>query len=252
MNTQEYQQAGAVLLDKVVLLTGASRGIGNAICHALLANGAIVYATATTDAGSAAIHAQFGGEFGDKIIGCKLDITQKNQLVELIGTIEKQHGAVDILVNNAGITRDSLLLRMDDDKWQQVIDANLTGAYNACRAVVKGMVKRRGGVIINISSVVALMGNAGQCNYAAAKAGLIGFSKSLALELGSRGIRVNCIAPGFIATDMTTATTDISARIPLGHIGCVADIAHAVIYLAGSGGRYITGTCLNVSGGLYC
>lgn len=252
-NKIDYRNQSAQLAGKVALITGASRGIGNAICAALLANGAVVFATATSQHGQENLQAQFGADYPDQLFAKILDVTDAPAIDDLVGQIGAQFGAVDILINNAGITQDNLLLRMKPQEWQQVLDTNLSGAYYACHAVAKGMVKKRHGVIINISSVVALMGNAGQCNYAAAKAGLIGMSKSLALELGGRGIRVNCIAPGFIATDMTKDVDEatLAAHIPLKHIGSAADIAHAVVFLAGEGGRYLTGVCLNISGGMY-
>ncbi len=242
------------LTGQVVLVTGASRGIGQAIALALGGAGATVVGTATTDAGAAAIAAAFqaGGIAGT---GMALNVQEPTQIDALIKNIETQYGAVSILVNNAGITRDTLLLRMKDDDWQSVIDTNLSSVFRLSRAVLKGMMKARNGRIINIASVVGFMGNPGQVNYVAAKAGMVGFTKALAREVGSRNITANCVAPGFIDTDMTkTLSAEQVAKlvenVPLGRLGQVDDIAAAVLFLASPAAAYITGNTIHVNGGM--
>jgi 3-oxoacyl-[acyl-carrier protein] reductase len=240
---------------KIALVTGASRGIGQAILHELARRGAFVIGTATSESGAAAITAALkaaglGGE------GRMLNVNETGAGDALIDAIVKAHGKLDVLVNNAGITRDTLLMRMKDDDWDAVIQTNLTSVFRLSRAAIKPMMKARTGRIISIASVVGAMGNAGQTNYASAKAGMMGFSKSLAREVGSRGITVNCVAPGFIDTDMTRALPEaqreaLAGQIPLGRLGGVDDIAQAVAYLASDGAGYVTGVTLHVNGGMY-
>lgn len=241
------------LKGEVVLVTGASRGIGAAIADMLATQGAIVIGTATSESGAQAISdrlAPLGGH------GRKLDVVDSAAVTTLIDEIAKEFGAVSILVNNAGITRDNLLMRMKDEEWQSILDTNLSSVYRTSKAVMRGMMKMRKGRIINIASVVGVTGNAGQANYAAAKAGIIAFSKSLAKEIGSRGITVNVVAPGFIDTDMTRAMPDAArdaliGQIALGRLGDAVDIAHAVAFLAGPAAAYVTGETLHVNGGMY-
>jgi 3-oxoacyl-[acyl-carrier protein] reductase len=238
-----------MLSGKVAIVTGASRGIGRAIAVELAKQGAKVIGTATTDAGAQAI-----SDAG--LIGKALDVRDTAQSDALLGALQKEHGDIAVLVNNAGITRDNLALRMKDADWDEVIETNLKSVFRLSRAVMRGMMKARWGRIINITSVVGASGNAGQANYAAAKAGIVGMSKSLAQELGSRGITVNCVAPGFIDTDMTRALSEeqrtaLLARIPLGRLGQPEDIAAAVAYLASPAAGYITGAVLHVNGGMY-
>lgn len=238
---------------QIVLVTGASRGIGRAILHAFAASGATVIGTATSISGAEKITASLK-EQGFSGQGMCLDVTNASQIEETLQAIAKQYGDISILVNNAGITDDNLLMRMKDEQWDRVIDTNLTSIYRLCKVVSKAMMKARFGRIINIASVVGVMGNAGQTNYAAAKAGLIGFSKALAREVGSRGITVNTIAPGFIATDMTDVLPEaqkkyLSEQVPLARLGTVEDIADAALYLAGA--AYVTGETLHVNGGMY-
>ena len=233
------------------MVTGASRGIGAAIAKALLAAGATVVGTATTQAGADGISATLGGNGRGMI----LDVSDDESIQTVIKDLQAREGSPTILVNNAGVTRDNLLMRMKDDEWSDVIATNLTGTYRLCKACLRGMMKARKGRIVNIASVVAVMGNAGQVNYAASKAGMIGFSKSLAREIGSRGITVNVVAPGFIDTDMTKVLTDeqregMLSQVPLGRLGAADDIANAVLFLASGGGAYITGETLHVNGGM--
>ena len=240
---------------RIALVTGASRGIGQACALALGKAGATVIGTATSDKGAEAITAYLL-EAGVKGRGMKLNVTDAAEVDTVIAAIEKDFGGIGILVNNAGITRDNLLMRMKDDEWDDIMLTNLTSVFRLSRAVIKSMMKARSGRIISIASVVGAMGNAGQTNYSAAKAGIMGFTKSLAKEVGSRGITVNCVAPGFIDTDMTKALPDaqrtaLLAHIPLGKLGAPEDIANAVAFLAGDQAAYITGTTLHVNGGMY-
>jgi 3-oxoacyl-[acyl-carrier protein] reductase len=242
-----------VLKGEVVLVTGASRGIGAAIADLLAAQGATVIGTATSEAGAAAIGERLAAQGG---AGRVLDVADGAAVEALIEAIGKGIGPISILVNNAGITRDGLLMRMKDDDWQAILDTNLSSVYRTSKAVLRGMMKARRGRIINIASVIGVTGNAGQANYAAAKAGIIGFSKSLAKEIGSRGITVNVVAPGFIDTDMTRSLPEDSrnallGQIALGRLGEAADIANAVAFLAGPSAAYITGETLHVNGGMY-
>ena len=245
----------SMLEGKVTLVTGASRGIGRAIAVALGRAGATVAGTATSDAGAAGISEYLRNE-GLKGAGFKLDVTDAGETEAVLGRIETEHGPVAILVNNAGITRDNLLLRMKEAEWDEIMDTNLKSVFRLSKLVVRSMMKARFGRIINITSVVGSMGNAGQVNYAAAKAGVVGFSKSLAKEVGSRNITVNCIAPGFIDTDMTRGLADdqknaLLAHVPLGRFGQVGEIAAAVVFLASDGAAYVTGNTLHVNGGMY-
>ena len=242
-----------VLKGEIALVTGASRGIGAAIADELAAMGATVIGTATSDSGASAIGERLAAHGGH---GRKLDVTDGAAVDGLIDAITKELGAVSILVNNAGITRDQLLMRMKDEDWQAILDTNLTSVYRTSKAVMRGMMKARKGRIISIASVVGVTGNPGQANYAAAKAGIIAFSKSLAREMGSRGITVNVVAPGFIDTDMTRALSEeqrngLLGQIALGHLGEASDIAKAVGFLASPAAAYITGETLHVNGGMY-
>ncbi len=242
-----------VLKGEIALVTGASRGIGAAIADELAAQGATVIGTATSESGANAIGARLAGGGGH---GRVLDVTDGAAVEALVAAIAAEFGAVSILVNNAGITRDNLLLRMKDEDWNAILDTNLTSVYRTSKAVLRAMMKARRGRIISIASVIGVTGNAGQSNYAAAKAGIIAFSKSLAREIGSRGITVNVVAPGFIDTDMTRALPEASregllGQIALGRLGEPADIARAVAFLAGPAAAYITGETLHVNGGMY-
>ncbi|CAG9422263.1 TPA: 3-oxoacyl-ACP reductase FabG [Providencia alcalifaciens] len=237
---------------KIALVTGASRGIGKAIALTLTARGATVIGTATSEKGAEAITAYLDG----KGKGLALNVTDPASIEETLTQIRAEFGEIDILVNNAGITRDNLLMRMKDDEWQDIIDTNLSSVYRLSKSVLRAMMKKRCGRIISIASVVGVMGNAGQTNYAAAKAGLIGFSKSLAREVASRGITVNVVAPGFIETDMTKALTDeqragILSQVPANRLGDAQEIASAVAFLASDEAAYITGETLHVNGGMY-
>jgi 3-oxoacyl-[acyl-carrier protein] reductase len=239
----------------MALVTGASRGIGRAIALTLAVRGAQVVGTATTEAGAAAID-EFLSAAGVSGRGVVLDVSRGESVDACFKDVEAREGTPSILVNNAGVTRDGLLMRMSAEDWQAVLETDLSSVYRTCKAVMRGMMKARYGRIINIASVVAVMGNAGQSNYAAAKAGMIGFSKSLAREVGSRGITVNVIAPGFIATDMTDALDEkaraaLLGQVPLGRLGMVDDVAHAVAFLASREAGYITGETLHVNGGMY-
>ena len=240
---------------KLVLVTGASRGIGKAIALTLGGAGATIIGTATSESGADNI----SKVFAEKNIsgkGMKLNVTDNEQISDLVKTVNEDFGSIDILVNNAGITKDNILLRMKEDEWEDIINTNLSSIYKMSKAVLRGMIKKRSGRIISITSVVGAMGNAGQSNYAAAKAGMIGFTKSLAREVGVRGITVNAIAPGFIETDMTDSLSDeqkeaLTAQIPMGRLGTADEVAKAVLFLAGDGGSYITGQTLHVNGGMY-
>jgi 3-oxoacyl-[acyl-carrier protein] reductase len=236
---------------EVALVTGASRGIGAAIAAALAAAGAKVIGTATSEAGAQAI----SETLGDGGRGIVLNISDEDSVTAALADINGNEGSPSILVNNAGITRDNILMRMKTDEWDDVISTNLSGVYRVSKACLRGMMKARKGRIINIASVIGVMGNAGQSNYAAAKAGIIGFSKSLAREIGSRNITVNVVAPGFIDTDMTRVLPEAQrdgmlAQVPLGRLGEGEDIANAVVFLASDSGAYVTGETLHVNGGM--
>jgi 3-oxoacyl-[acyl-carrier protein] reductase len=244
-----------ILTDEVALVTGASRGIGQAIARRLAALGAKVIGTATTETGAAAIQADFDANKSTGL-GLCLNVNDSASIDAVMDTIKERFGPPAILVNNAGITRDNLLMRMKDEEWQAVMDTNLTSVFRLSRACLRGMMKARRGRIINIASVVGSTGNAGQTNYSAAKAGILGFSKSLAREVGSRGITVNVVAPGFIDTDMTRELPEaqraaLIGQVPLGCLGTVDDIAAAVAFLASDQAAYITGETLHVNGGMF-
>jgi len=242
-----------MLNGEIALVTGASRGIGAAIAERLARDGARVIGTATTAEGAARIGASLAAQGGRGVV---LDVVKPDSIETVLEDIESKEGAVGILCNNAGITRDTLLLRMKEEDWDVVLDTNLASVFRLSKAVLRGMMKARKGRIVSITSVVGLTGNPGQANYAAAKAGILGFTKSLAREVGSRGITVNAIAPGFIDTDMTRALAEaqraaLNAQIPLGRLGQPADIAAAVAFLCSPDGAYITGETLHVNGGMY-
>jgi 3-oxoacyl-[acyl-carrier protein] reductase len=237
---------------KIALVTGASRGIGRAIAERLAKDGFFVVGTATSDTGAEAI-STYLAENGR---GLKLNVADAQSIETVLKTINDEFGAPVVLVNNAGITRDNLLMRMKDDEWDEIINTNLTSIFRMSKAVIRGMMKAKGGRIINIGSVVGATGNGGQANYAAAKAGMVGFSKSLAKEVGSRNITVNTVAPGFIDTDMTRELSDehknaLLGSIALGRLGQAHEIAHAVSFLASEGAAYITGETLHVNGGMF-
>ncbi|MGM0481209.1 MAG: 3-oxoacyl-ACP reductase FabG [Pseudomonadota bacterium] len=239
------------LTNNVALVTGASRGIGKAIAESLVAQGAYVVGTATSAQGAQDI----ADYLGDKGQGMALNVNDSEATGTAIKELEKAHGRIDILVNNAGITRDNLMMRMKDDEWDAVINTNLSAVFRLCKVVIRGMMKRRQGRIVNISSVVGSTGNPGQVNYCAAKAGLVGFSKALAKEVAGRGITVNCVAPGFIDTDMTKSLNDeqkqaIFANIPVERLGKPEEVAAAVSFLASPGAAYITGETIHVNGGM--
>jgi 3-oxoacyl-[acyl-carrier protein] reductase len=240
---------------KIVLVTGATRGIGKAISLTLGNSGATVIGTATTESGADNISKVFAER---KITGkgMKLDVTDNDQVSNLVKNIGEDFGSVDILVNNAGITKDNILLRMKEDEWEDIINTNLSSIYKMSKSVLRGMIKKRSGRIISITSVVGAMGNAGQSNYGAAKAGIIGFTKSLAREVGVRGVTVNAVAPGLIETDMTDSLPDdqkeaLASQIPMGRLGTPNEVAEAVLFLAGESGSYITGQTIHVNGGMY-
>jgi len=239
------------LAGEIALVTGASRGIGASIAQALAAAGATVVGTATSQSGADGISAALG----DHGRGIVLNVADDDSVQAAIKDIQSNEGSPSVLVNNAGITRDNLLMRMKQEEWDDVIATNLTGLYRVSKACLRGMMKAKKGRIINIASVIAVMGNAGQSNYAATKAGMIGFSKSLAREIGSRGITVNVVAPGFIDTDMTKVLPEeqraaMLAQVPLGRLGAGDDIANSVLFLASQAGAYITGETLHVNGGM--
>lgn len=236
---------------QLALVTGASRGIGAAIAASLAAAGATVVGTATSDSGAE----QISGTLGTSGRGAVLDVSSDDSVQALISDIQANEGPPTIVVNNAGITKDNLLLRMKAEEWDSVLSTNLSGVFRVCKATIRGMMKARGGRIINIASVIGLMGNPGQANYAAAKAGIIGFSKSLAREVGSRNITVNVVAPGFIDTDMTRVLAEeqraaMLGQVPLGRLGAPEDIANAVTFLASDAAAYVTGETLHVNGGM--
>jgi 3-oxoacyl-[acyl-carrier protein] reductase len=244
-----------MLENQIAFVTGASRGIGAAIADELGRQGATVVGTATSESGAAAITERLG-KLGVSGRGMVLDVSDKSQIETVLAESKKEFGASTVLVNNAGITRDNLLMRMKEEEWQDIINTNLSSIYYLCKASIRDMVKARSGRIINIASVVGVTGNMGQSNYAAAKAGMIGFGKSLAREVGSRNITVNTVAPGFIVSDMTDALPDeqkdnLKAGIALGRLGEPAEIAHAVAFLASPRADYITGQTLHVNGGMY-
>ena len=243
-----------LLKDKITLITGASRGIGAAIALELGKQGALVYGTATTENGASDITKTFKAE-NIKGEGLMLNVNDNNSIKSVIDSIQNQTGAIEILINNAGITKDTLLIRMQEKDWDDVIETNLKSVYKLSQVAIKGMMKKRYGRIINISSIVGHMGNAGQTNYAATKAGISGFTKSLAQEVGKRGITVNCVAPGFIDTDMTKALNEdqresLLAHIPLSRLGHPTDIAYTVGFLASDNASYITGETIHVNGGM--
>ena len=244
-----------MLNGKLVLVTGASRGIGQAIALTLGEAGATVIGTATSEVGANNI----SKILADKNIhgkGMILNVTDSDQILDLLKAVTDEFSSVDILINNAGITRDNILVRMKEEEWDEIINTNLSSVYRMSKAVLRGMIKKKSGRIISITSVVGAMGNAGQSNYAAAKAGIMGFTKSLAREVGSRGITVNTIAPGFIETDMTDSLPEdqkaaLASQIPMARLGTVDEIAQAVLFLAGDSGSYITAQTLHVNGGMY-
>ena len=243
------------LSNEIALVTGASRGIGKAIAAALGSKGATVVGTATSANGAQGISETFAAS-GIKGAGKELNVTDPDSIEALIKEVQSEYGAPTILVNNAGITRDNLLMRMKDDEWNDVIDTNLTSAFRMSKACLRGMMKAKHGRIITITSVIGATGNPGQSNYAATKAGVIGFTKSLAREIGSRGITVNAVAPGFIDTDMTRALPEeqrdaLLEQIALGKLGAVEDVANAVAFLASADAAYITGETIHVNGGMY-
>uniref|UniRef100_UPI00018F44AA 3-oxoacyl-[acyl-carrier protein] reductase n=1 Tax=Burkholderia pseudomallei TaxID=28450 RepID=UPI00018F44AA len=260
MGTLEAQTQGPGSMDKtldkqVAIVTGASRGIGRAIALELARRGAMVIGTATTEAGAEGIGAAFK-QAGLEGRGAVLNVNDATAVDALVESTLKEFGALNVLVNNAGITQDQLAMRMKDDEWDAVIDTNLKAVFRLSRAVLRPMMKARGGRIVNITSVVGSAGNPGQVNYAAAKAGVAGMTRALAREIGSRGITVNCVAPGFIDTDMTKGLpqeqqTALKTQIPLGRLGSPEDIAHAVAFLASPQAGYITGTTLHVNGGMF-
>ena len=244
-----------MLNGKLVLVTGASRGIGRAIAMTLGNSGAIVIGTATSEEGANNISKIFS-ESDILGKGMKLNVTDNDQITSVLKAVTDEYGAVDVLINNAGITRDNILVRMKEEEWDDIINTNLSSVYRMSKAVLRGMIKKRSGRIISITSVVGAMGNAGQSNYAAAKAGIMGFTKSLAREVGVRGITVNAIAPGFIETDMTDNLPEdqkavLVSQIPMARLGTIDEIAQAVLFLADDSGSYITAQTLHVNGGMY-
>ena len=247
--------AADALAGQVAFITGASRGIGAAILESFVAAGAVVVGTATSEAGAERITARIA-ELGGRGRGIALNVCDGEASAAAVAAIVAEFGRIDVMVNNAGITRDTLVMRMKDDAWNDVIDTDLSAAFRLARACVRPMMKQRTGRIISISSVVGAMGNAGQVNYAAAKAGLIGMTKALAREIGSRGITVNCVAPGFIDTDMTSGLAEehkahLLSQIPLGRLGSAKEVAEACLFLASPAGAYVTGTTIHVNGGMF-
>jgi 3-oxoacyl-[acyl-carrier protein] reductase len=244
-----------MLNGKLVLVTGATRGIGKSIALTLGNVGATVIGTATSELGAENISKMLvDNEISGK--GVVLNVTDNDQISNLVKSVNEELGPIDILINNAGITRDNILLRMKEDEWEDIINTNLSSIYKMSKSVLRGMIKKRSGRIISITSVVGAMGNAGQSNYGAAKAGIIGFTKSLAREVGVRGITVNAVAPGFIETDMTDSLLDdqkeaLAGQIPMGRLGTTNEVAQAVLFLAGESGSYITGQTIHVNGGMY-
>ena len=244
-----------MLNGKIILVTGASRGIGNAIALTLGGAGATVIGTATSEEGADNISKIFS-ESDILGKGMKLNVTDNDQITSVLKAVTDEYGAVDVLINNAGITRDNILVRMKEEEWNDIINTNLTSVYRMSKAVLRGMIKKRSGRIISITSVVGAMGNAGQSNYSAAKAGIMGFTKSLAREVGVRGITVNAIAPGFIETAMTDNLPEdqkvvLASQIPMARLGTVNEVAQAVLFLASDSGSYITAQTLHVNGGMY-
>ena len=244
-----------MLKEKLVLVTGASRGIGRAIALTLGDAGATVIGTATSDEGADNISKIFS-ESDILGKGMKLNVTDNDQITSVLKAVTDEYGTIDVLINNAGITKDNILVRMKEEEWDDIINTNLSSVYRMSKAVLRGMIKKRSGRIISITSVVGAMGNAGQSNYAAAKAGIMGFTKSLAREVGVRGITVNAIAPGFIETDMTDNLPEdqkaaLASQIPMGRLGTVDEIAQAVLFLASDSGSYITAQTLHINGGMY-
>ncbi|MEM7563467.1 MAG: 3-oxoacyl-ACP reductase FabG [Pseudomonadota bacterium] len=244
-----------MLSDQIALVTGASRGIGKAIAHAIGQAGATVIGTATSDSGAEAISAALK-EAGHAGKGMVLNVSDSGSVTTCLKQLSDEFGSPDILINNAGITRDTLLMMMKDEQWDDIINTNLTSVFRMTKSVIRPMMKKRNGRIINISSVVGSTGNPGQTNYAAAKAGLVGFSKSLAREIGSRNITVNTVAPGFIDTDMTRELPEeqreaLSSQIPLGRLGAAEEVAAAVVFLASPSAAYITGETIHVNGGMF-
>lgn len=244
-----------MLTDQIALVTGASRGIGQAIALALGARNAVVIGTATTQAGADGIASKLA-ENDIRGGGLALDVADSESVAACIKRVTEEFGAPDILVNNAGITRDTLLMTMKDEQWEEIVNTNLGSVYRMCKAVIRPMMKKRAGRIVNISSVVGATGNPGQTNYAAAKAGMVGFARSLAREIGSRGITVNTVAPGFIDTDMTRELPEeqrekLAGQIPLGRLGSTEEVAAAVVFLASPAAAYITGEIIHVNGGMY-
>lgn len=247
--------AADALAGQVAFITGASRGIGAAILESFVAAGAVVVGTATSEAGAERISARIA-ELGGRGRGIALNVCDGEASAAAVAAIVAEFGRIDVMVNNAGITRDTLVMRMKDDAWNDVIDTDLSAAFRLARACVRPMMKQRTGRIISISSVVGAMGNAGQVNYAAAKAGLMGMTKALAREIGSRGITVNCVAPGFIDTDMTSGLAEehkahLLSQIPLGRLGSAREVAEACLFLASPAGAYVTGTTIHVNGGMF-
>ncbi|TCK09042.1 3-oxoacyl-ACP reductase FabG [Marinobacterium mangrovicola] len=240
---------------KIALVTGATRGIGKAIAENLSSQGAVVIGTATSEGGASAI-SEYLAAAGNKGKGLVLNVSDADSVAEVLKSIQDEFGVVEILVNNAGITRDNLMMRMKDDEWDSVLNTNLTSIYRLAKGCLRGMTKARWGRIVSVSSVVASMGNAGQANYAAAKSGMEGFSRALAREIGARNVTVNCVAPGFIDTDMTSGLPEehkakLQSQIPMNRLGKPEEIASVVGFLCSEGGAYVTGETIQVNGGMY-